>query len=220
MEKGEQQVKIIIPCAGRGTRMMPDSKNCPKILLRHEGYPMLDWIVESILTFKPDSAEFIFVINTKLGFMIKDYIRENYAELNVNYAVQAEPLGFGHAVLQARDLVEDGEPVLIHACDKVLEFDGFDEGCSWMAVKKVKPPISAGVLKAEDGYITTIIEKPDLAWNAVCYIRETALLFESLQTHVDMGLRTAGEYQMTDALSGLINAGVKIRAKVLSCVYG
>ena len=212
-------MKVIIPCAGKGTRMLPASKDCPKVLLEHDGHPILEHIVESILSIEP-YPHFIFVLNLEHGDQVIEYMR-GHVGLKVSYCYQFKPLGFGHAVLQAKDLVE-GEPALIHACDKVLDFDGFDTfdtDYSWMAVRKIEPPLSVGVLEVEGDYITQIIEKPDICWDAVCYIRETDLLFESLQMHVDMNLRTEGEYQMTDALYGIIKAGVKIKAKEIPFIY-
>ena len=116
-------MKVIIPCAGKGTRRYPESKGVPKVLLDFQGHPILEHIIESILSIHPN-PHFIFVLNLDQGDQVIAYMRR-YSELKVSYCYQFDPLGFGHAVLQAKDFVGDS-PVLVHACDKVLDFDEID----------------------------------------------------------------------------------------------
>ena len=205
-----ENLKVIIPCAGRGMRMYPLSKNCPKILLPYQNKTVLDYIIESLLVVD-FAVKFVFVINPRLGYMVREYVANNYPSLDVQFSIQTEPLGFGHAVLQAQEHISD-EPVLIHASDVVLEFVDFDTNISWMAVRGTSEPISSSAISVRDGYVDSIIEKPCLVWSAVCYIRETELLFSLLQRLVDDNIRTASEYQMTDALALLVRADIKIKS--------
>ena len=207
---------VIIPCGGKGTRRLPESKDCPKVLLPYNGEPILDQIIESVHVI--DSyPHFIFVLNRILGYQVVDHM-SGHVGLRVSFCYQDEPLGFGHAVLQARDLT-DGEPVMIHASDTILDFTDIDCSESWMSVRDISPPSVRGVLDVKDGFVTTIIEKPRLSWNAVCYIRESDILFKSLQMLYDFKLLTGGEYQMTDALTGLIESGVKVKAILSHPIY-
>ena len=208
---------VIIPCAGRGTRMYPASKNCPKILLPYQDKLILDHIVESLLAVNRD-AKFVFVINSRLGYMIREHIAEHYSSLDVKFSTQTELLGFGHGVLQARNHVSE-DPVLIHASDKIFEFTDFETDVSWMGIRTTQEPTSPSAILVRDGYVDSIIEKPRVIWSAVCYIRETELLFQSLQKLVDGDIRTEGEYQMTDALSILIHKGIKIKSVPVHTIY-
>lgn len=210
-------MKIIIPCAGLGTRMLPQSKNLPKILIPHEGKPIISHIIESLSCVAPD-PRYVFVISPRRGHMIQEYIAHHHASLDVKYSVQSEPLGFGHAVLQAKEYIID-EPVLIHASDIVLDFQDFDTERSWMAIRTLKRSMASGVLGVRDGHVTNIIEKAYNFWLAVCYIRETSLLFQTLQAYVEQDVRTEGEYQMTDALMSLIRSGITIEAKEIPYIY-
>ncbi len=212
-------MKVIIPCAGRGTRRYPESKGVPKVLLDFQGHPILEHIIESILSIHPN-PHLIFVLNLDLGDQVIAYMRR-YSELKVSYCYQFKPKGFGHAVLQAKDLA-GREPVLVHACDKVLDFDEldtFDVSFSWMAVKAINPPLGRSVLKVDGGYVTEMIEKPDMSWNAVCYIRESNQLFDTLETMVEYDRRTASEIQITDALRSLVGQGVRMRAVHFPTLY-
>ena len=116
-------MKVIIPCAGLGTRSYPESQGVPKVLLDFQGHPILEHIIQSILSISPN-PHLIFVLNLEQGDQVIAYMRR-YSELKVSYCYQFDPLGFGHAVLQAKDFVGDS-PVLVHACDKVLDFDEID----------------------------------------------------------------------------------------------
>ena len=122
----------IIPCAGKGTRRLPDTEHKPKILLEYpnppsppcqggtkeenlggmkgerqggmKGDPLIEHIVRPI-----DASDcferIVFVVGPKHGQRIIDYVRHNPFETPVKFVWQNEPLGFGHAVLQAREEV-------------------------------------------------------------------------------------------------------------------
>ena len=112
----------IITCAGRGTRRRPDTEHTPKILLEHAGQPLIDHIVRPI----DESGLFdkiVFVLSPRTGNQIIDYVRRNPFDTPHTYVWQHEPLGFGHAVLQARDEVfswrRRNPPVLVHTDDAV-----------------------------------------------------------------------------------------------------
>ena len=114
----------IILCAGKGTRRLPDTHFTPKILLEYpnppsppyqggrkgehqggmKGDPLIEHIVRPI-----DASDcferIVFVVSPKHGQRIIDYVRRNPFETPVKFVWQNEPLGFGHAVLQAREEV-------------------------------------------------------------------------------------------------------------------
>ena len=121
----------IITCAGKGTRRRPDTEHTPKILLQHAGQPLIEHIVRPI----DESGKFekiVLVLSPKHGQQVIDYINQNPFETPVcfvpfktpvSFVWQGEPLGFGHAVLQAREEVFSfrkwNPPVLIHTDDAV-----------------------------------------------------------------------------------------------------
>ena len=213
-----ENLKVIIPCAGRGTRMYPATKNCPKVLLEHNGRPILDQIIDSVCDVV-DHPTFIIVNSPRFNNMMLDHILKiRDGRFDAIFVIQEEPLGFGHAVLQARKLAV-GEPVMIHASDKILDFTDMDCSESWMAVRRIEPPIFVGVIDVKDGYTTAMIEKPSVCWNAVCYIKETGSMFDILDDIVETDLKTVGEYQMADALAGMITVGILIKAVSFSTIY-
>ena len=117
----------IIPCAGRGTRRRPDTEHTPKILLEHEGQPLIEHIVRPI----DASGRFekiVLVLSLKHGQQVIDYTHRHPFETPVSFVWQNEPLGFGHAVLQAREEVFSfrkwNPPVLVCTDDGIREKAG------------------------------------------------------------------------------------------------
>ena len=112
----------IITCAGRGTRRRPETTHTPKILLEYAEQPLIEHIVRPI----DESGRFekiVLVLSLKHGQQVIDYVRRHPFETPVKFVWQQEPLGFGHAVLQAREEVFSfrkwNPPVLIHTDDAV-----------------------------------------------------------------------------------------------------
>ena len=112
----------IIPCAGRGTRRRPDTEHTPKILLEYGGQPLAEHIVRPI----DESGRFdkiVFVLSLKHGQKVIDHVHRSCFDTPVKFVWQDAPLGFGHAVLQAREEVfgfrKWNPSVLIHTDDAV-----------------------------------------------------------------------------------------------------
>ena len=112
----------IITCAGRGKRRLPDTNHTPKILLDYQGDPMIEHIARPI-----DASglceKIVFVLSPRTGPQVIDYVKRNPFETPVRFVWQNEPLGFGHAVLQARGEVfgfrKWNPPVLVATDDGV-----------------------------------------------------------------------------------------------------
>ena len=122
MSKGDLELIAIIPCAGRGTRRQPETIFSPKILLDYNGEPLIEHIVRPIDT-SGCFEKIILVLNLKHGHSVIDYVRRHPFKTPVKFVWQPEPLGFGHAVLMARNEVFSGRrwkpPILIHTDDAV-----------------------------------------------------------------------------------------------------
>lgn len=91
--------KIIILAAGKGTRMKSD---LPKTLFPINGRPMIKYLLDSVFSSQIDSSPIVVISPSN-----KEIIKENIDEYPVNFAIQPEPLGTGHAVLSAKDLIPD-----------------------------------------------------------------------------------------------------------------
>lgn len=102
--------QIIILAAGRGVRM---GSELPKVLVPLKGKPMIYYLIESVMAAKPELKPIIVVSPTN-----KQIISESLSAYQVDYAIQEEQLGTGHAVSCARDLVKvDIENILVLYAD-------------------------------------------------------------------------------------------------------
>jgi len=104
------ELSIVILAAGRGTRMMSD---LPKVLHTLAGKPLLEHVVQTALTLKPDQ---IIVIYGYQGEQLKARLKD-YA---IEWVEQKEQLGTGHAVACALPLLKDNNQVLILCGDVPL----------------------------------------------------------------------------------------------------
>lgn len=137
---------------------------------------------------------------------------------------QPVPLGFGHAVLQAKVFV-GGDPFLVHAGDAYIYTDdyghlrrlqaSFEDGaeCSF-ALRRVPDPRQYGVAtgKASSGLVAIddLVEKPkvpksDLAVTPVYLFRPS--IFRAIER---AGAGVGGELQLTDGIRALLHQGKKV----------
>lgn len=86
-----------------GKRMNDPTK--PKVLFEIHGKPMLEYVIDRALDIHSDRIILV------VGFhreQVIDFVRAKFAHVsNIEFAVQAEQLGTGHAVAQARDILGD-----------------------------------------------------------------------------------------------------------------
>ena len=212
-------MKIIIPMAGRGSRLRPHTLTTPKPLLQVAGKPIVQRIVEDLSTALDEKVE-------EVAFVIGDFGEEAERQLNkvaesigakCSIYYQDEPLGPGHAVLCAKPSLSGH--CLVAFADTLFKanftFDPQEDGIIW--VQQVEDPSSFGVVMVnEDKVITDFVEKSptfvsDLAIVGIYYFNDGGRLRNTLQRMVDEDIRDKGEYQLTSALEILKNEGVKFR---------
>ena len=131
--------KAVFPAAGLGTRFLPATKASPKEMLPLVDKPLIQYVVEEAVASGIESVVIVtgrgkttmedhFDISFELEKLLeerdkKDLLKEMRAiseMARVTYVRQREPLGLGHAVLQARDCVED-EPFAVMLSDDIID---------------------------------------------------------------------------------------------------
>ncbi len=206
-------MQVIIPLAGKGTRLRPHSHLVPKPLLKVAGRPVMDWVMDRLEGLKVD--ELIFITG-HLKEQVEMYTRQRYS-IPSRYIEQEVQDGTAGAVNLARPFVNG--PVLIIFVDTVFEADltlinrADADGIIW--AKEVEDYQRFGVVVTDkDGYMTRIVEKPStpiskLANIGLYYIRDV----ESLWAGIDAALAAPankGEYFLTDAFQWMIEHGKRI----------
>lgn len=209
----KDNLRVIIPAAGGGTRLRPHTHTTPKVLLHVAGKPILGHIIDLITPVNP--AEVIVIVGAQ-GDRIEQYLRSNY-QLNLRFVVQEEPKGLGHAVMQARESAA-GNPTLVLLGDTILDLDltRLDWGQNLIGVRAVENPRRFGVVELAEGVVTRVVEKPiqprsNLAIVGVYYFPDSRPLFAALDELVRRDKRTRGEYQLSDALQLMVQQGQQLR---------
>jgi bifunctional UDP-N-acetylglucosamine pyrophosphorylase/glucosamine-1-phosphate N-acetyltransferase len=135
---------------------------------------------------------------------VRDYFGEKYAGVPVSYAVQHEQAGTADAVRAAAEHL-DGEFAVLNG-DNLYEPDAiadlFDDGPSVGAVR-VEDPSDYGVLSAEDGTVTDIVEKPDDPPTDLANAGAYAFPAEAREW-LEVPESERGEHEITDVLARVV----------------
>lgn len=232
--------KAVIPAAGLGTRFLPATKAMPKEMLPIVDTPTIQYIVEEAVQ---SGIEDIVVITGRSKRAIEDHFdksvelelslaKHHKEELlreveaisdmaNMIYVRQKEPLGLGHAVLTAKEVIGK-EPFAVMLGDDVVRarppalrqlMDIF-ENCRSpiIGVKRVSPEETNkyGIVRTadEDGrmhLVGGLVEKPDPkdAPSNIAIMGRYILTPEIFEVLEETRSGAGGEIQLTDALDTL-----------------
>jgi len=208
-------MNIIVPMAGRGSRLRPHTLTLPKPLVPVGGKPIVYRLVEDIAAVCADKIDEIAFVIGDFGDQVEKELLQVAEKLGAKGSIyyQKEPLGTAHAVLCASEKLVG--PVVVAFADTLFRADfkisPSDEGILW--VKQIEDPSSFGVVKLNAaGEIVDFIEKPqefvsDLAMIGVYYFKDGARLKKELDYLIDNKVMKSGEYQLPDALRRMTLSG-------------
>ena len=238
--------KAVFPVAGLGTRFLPATKAVPKEMLPIVDKPLIQYAVEEAAA--AGIEEFIFVtgrdksaieIHFDRAYELEAELaaRGKTAELEevtkfipsagaLSFTRQQEPLGLGHAVWCARNLVGD-EPFAVLLVDELVlsrtpcmtqVVDVYNErgGCVYALAEIPNAQSNRyGIVDvaADDGKIIEIkgmVEKPEpsQAPSNLCIIGRYVLQPKVFGYLERMERGVGGEIQLTDSLAKLIDDGI------------
>lgn len=210
-------MKAIIPVAGAGTKLRPHSYTQPKALIPLAGKTVLSIIIDQLK--EAGINEFVFIVGY-LGEKIQDYVKAKYPDLQTHYVHQTDRQGVGHAVKLTRSIVNHDE-IFVVLGDTICEYDVqevVNSPHSMIGVRKVDDPRDFGVAEIDDdGFIEHVVEKPqipksNMALVGIYKIKESEQMFQCLENNIRQGLRSHGEYSLTDALDCMIKLGAKFQS--------
>ena len=233
--------KVVIPVAGLGTRVLPATKSIPKELLTVVDRPLIDYVVDEA---RDAGIEQVILVTGRGKGAIEDYFDHAFeleATLKaksktaileevestipkagcVSYTRQQAPLGLGHAVWCARELVGD-EPFAVSLPDEIVSHrPGFlrqmvdayaSVGGNLVAVEEVPNEDTAkyGVIapKNQSGNLiemTGMVEKPAPADAPSNFriIGRYILQPDIFALLENQGAGAGGEIQLTDSMNRL-----------------
>ena len=208
-------MKVIIPLAGKGTRLRPHTHLTPKPMLKVAGKPVISYLLDDLKAL--GGIEQIVYITGHLKEKVEEFARKEY-DFPAVFVEQTVQNGTATAVDLARPYVD--QPVLIIFVDTVFDADlslvqSTDaDGIIW--VKEVEDYQRFGVVVTNpEGFMTKIVEKPNTPISkraniGLYYIKNWKLLYEGI-SYVLKQPSNRGEYYLTDAFQYMIDHGARIK---------
>jgi glucose-1-phosphate thymidylyltransferase len=210
-------MKVIIPLAGKGTRLRPHTHLVPKPMLKIAGKPVMAYILEDLE--KLGNVDEVIYVTGHLKEKVEDYARTQFSSLPAQFVEQKVQDGTAGAVKLAEPFVRGAE-VLIIFVDTIFETDlsviktTNADGIIW--VKEVEDYQRFGVVVTDaQGNMTKIVEKPSTPISkraniGLYYIKNSKLLFEGID-HTLKQPQNKGEYYLTDAFQYMIDKGATLQ---------
>ena len=194
----------LILAAGKGTRMWPLTENIPKPLLPICGLPIIERQIQEL---KKVGVKKLYIL---IGYQMKelsDYLGEAKNGIRIQYIVQEEQKGTGHAVNQAKNIIK-GNFYCING-DLIVDSKNLErlkekENNLTMMVTNVKDGSNFGVIESNNGRLISINEKGisgKSTINAGVFLFNEKI-FDAIN-NIEKSIR--GEYELTDALQYISN---------------
>lgn len=210
-------VDVVILAAGQGSRM---KSTRPKVLHPVGGKPMLQHVIDNAQQL-PDAA-----IHVVIGHGAEQ-VRESLRQQPVQFALQAQQLGTGHAVAQAMANVSADSVVLVLYGDVPLTASHTmrdlvaiaSQGQLGLLTVSLPDPTGYGrIVRGGDGQVIAIVEHKDASpeQRAICEVNTGILAVSAAKLNdwlPQLSSENAqGEYYLTDIIAMAAAQGVKIEA--------
>jgi dTDP-glucose pyrophosphorylase len=225
----------LIPAAGKGTRMLPNTRSYPKELMEFGEKPVIEHVIAGVK--EAGVKRFLLIVGHKKGAII-DYIGDgHYFGVSTDYIFQEEAKGLGHAILSGHPVIEDDHTdFLVCFGDNII--NPFSEISNLVAIhEKYKPlatvmtfktttPQKYGVVKLQEDEngvlnIVDIKEKPQTSTEQAPFKYEG--MFHAVSSVLAFNVKIfdylrkikpgfGGELQITDA----IGLAIANKEKILS----
>jgi len=211
-------MKIIVPMAGRGSRLRPHSLTVPKPLIPVAGQPIVHRLVKDIvkvLNQPIDEIAFVLGDPAWFGDDVVASLKALAESLGAKASIyrQDQPLGTGHAIMSAEPSLSG--PAVIAYADTLIraDFNLDPEADAVIWTKKVENPQAFGVVKLnENQEIVELVEKPETfvsnqAVIGIYYFKDVSVLKGKLQEVLDENIMNGGEYQINDGIKRMMADG-------------
>ena len=112
-------MKCVIAAGGLGTRLQNfrDNKST-KILFEVNGTPMINHQIKQLNSWGFEN--FVIITNPEYSELIQDVVKKAYSEFYLEFSVQDEPKGLGHAVWCAQRFIEKNENFVVILPDDII----------------------------------------------------------------------------------------------------
>lgn len=216
------QITTIILAAGKGKRMKSD---LPKVMHKLAGKPLIDYVLDTALK---SGAEKVIAVVGHGRELLKEHLTGR-----VEFALQAEQLGTGHAVMQTEPLLKDfdGEALILSGDVPLLRVETI-RGLTSSHIKegnyltmitcRFDDPTGYGrIIRGDNNQVVGIVEHKDAApdqlrvkeINSGIYLVKVKQMFESLKTLKNDNVQ--GEYYLTDIVADFVARGLRVGGYII-----
>lgn len=212
-------MRAIIPAAGLGTRLRPLTFTRPKPVLRVAGEPIIRHAIKTLAD--AGIVEIGIIVSEVTRDEIQHAIR-NIENVKITLIDQNKQLGLGHAVMTARDWVGSenfcvylGDNLFEHGAKPFVETFERNKPDALIALVEVPNPTAFGVAEMDGERIVKLVEKPKVPPSNLAvagFYCFTPRIFEAMQ---DMPPSARGEYEITDGIQRLIEAGAVVTGQAV-----
>ncbi|MCR8921965.1 bifunctional UDP-N-acetylglucosamine diphosphorylase/glucosamine-1-phosphate N-acetyltransferase GlmU [Dasania sp. GY-MA-18] len=209
--------EVVILAAGQGTRMR---SKLPKVLHPVAGKPMLGHVISSAKTI---NAQAIHVVIGHGAEQVKASITDD-----VNWAIQDQQLGTGHAVAQALPLLQPDSTVLIAYGDvplvqaqtlqKLLDLAN-ETTLALLTVNLADPTGYGRIVRNAQNEVTAIVEQKDASAEQLAIAEVNTGIMAVAAKHLATWLpalsseNAQGEYYLTDIISMAAEQGIAVKTE-------
>ncbi len=216
----QQDLALIILAAGKGTRMQ---SILAKVLLPLAGQPLLQYVLDVSSRLNP--ARTIVVVGHQA-----EQVQSAFDDKNVEFVVQHEQLGTGHAAQQAETKLKNFAGLVLVLCGDmplirsrtlekmVQEHRSSRAKCTMLTLKSSGRYDFGRIIRDEKGFVSKIVELKDASeaeknvdeFNSGVYCFDNELFFKAL-SGLDSN-NSQQEYYLTDTVEYLVKKGYSVQA--------
>jgi len=214
-----ENIKAVVLAAGKGTRLQTEGVDLPKVMREALGKPLLHYVLEGLGFINKEDITIV------VGYK-KEKVTDYFS--GYGFAVQAEQLGTGHAVMSAKEALDGYDGAVLVCCGdmplitretyEALVKTHFEEGnvCTMLTGTSAEKLPYGRVLRDENGAFLRIVEEKDCTpeqkkideLNSGVYVFDAKKLLPAL-SHLKNN-NSQGEYYLTDVPYVLQAQGDKI----------
>ncbi len=214
------ELKGLILSGGHGTRLRPLTFTRAKQLIPVGPKPVLYYAIEDMV--EAGIRDIGIVIGDTGPDIVEALGDGSRWGVKLTFIYQEEPLGLAHAVRVARHYLGD-HPFVMYLGDNILKngiryfVERFEksEANAYILLARVAHPEHFGVAQIDGDRIIRLIEKPKVPPSDLALVG--VYLFDNNVHSVIETLKPShrGEYEITDAIQGLIDRGLKVQYEIV-----
>lgn len=216
-------LKGLILAGGRGTRLRPLTFTRAKQLIPIANKPNLFYVVEDLLA--ANITDIGIIISPETGSEVQAALAQQTYQAQFTFITQAAPLGLAHAIQTAREFL-GFHPFVMYLGDNLLSggitflVDHYqaqaltsDPTAAILLLTEVDHPQQFGVVVLDTtGQVVRLIEKPQDPPSHLVLVGVYLFTPDIHEIIAELLPSHRGEYEITDAIQGLIDQGQKVIA--------